>query len=99
LEPAVFLISSIPGDSASPERGHPWLLQERKILEVPHFKRFLRHFSVPSLLRPVCFPAEAYPVGTGKTGILSTIAPNSRQSSPAVALQKLLHAEAGSSVI
>jgi len=28
--------------------------------------------------RSVCFPAAAYPVGTGKTAILRCIAPNSR---------------------
>ena len=70
-----FLISSIPSDSVSPGRGHLWLLQVRKSLGVPHFKRFLRHLSVP--LRSVCFPAAAYPVGTGRAAILPTIAPKS----------------------
>ena len=56
---AVFLFSFIPSDSGSPGTGHPWLLQVRESLEVPHFKRFLRRLSGPSLLRPVWFPFSA----------------------------------------
>jgi hypothetical protein len=76
---AVFLTFPISNDPGSPGRRHPWLLPVRKNLKVPHFKRFLRHLSVSSLLRPVCFPAAAYPVNTGSAAIRHSMLPNNRR--------------------
>ena len=59
--------------------GRAGLLRVRNNPEVSHFKRFLVHISVPSLLGPVRFPAAAYPVGTGSAAILRTMPPNSRR--------------------
>jgi len=46
---AVFLIFSTPSDSGGPGSSHPRFFQVSKSLEVPDFKRFLRHL-------PVSFP-------------------------------------------
>src|ERR1039458_1767695 len=43
---AVCLIFPIPNDSGGPGGGHLWLFPVGKNLEVPHFKRVLRHLSV-----------------------------------------------------
>src|ERR1019366_1687388 len=71
---AVCLISSIPSNSSGPGReansGSSVYIKTWKCLIST---RFLRHLSVPSLLRPVCFPAAAYPVGTGSAMIRHTI--------------------------
>ena len=70
---------SIPNDSGGPGGDQLWLFRVRENLEVPYFKPFLRHLSVPSLLRPVCFPAAAYPVGIGSAAIRHTMLPNNRR--------------------
>jgi len=63
---AVFLISSTPSDSGGPGSSPPRFFLVRKSVEVPDFKRFLRHLSVsfpPSLGLLSC--RAAYPVGPG----------------------------------
>jgi hypothetical protein len=56
---------------AAEEGGQLCLLRARRNTEVTHFKRFIIHNSVPSLLRPVWFPSTAAPnpVGTGSPAI------------------------------
>jgi hypothetical protein len=46
---AVCLIFPIPNDSGGPGGGRLWLFPVGKNLEVPHFKRVLRHLSVRPL--------------------------------------------------
>ncbi len=43
------------------------------------FKQFLKHVSIPFLLRPVSFPAAPYPAGTGSAAIRHTMLANSRR--------------------
>jgi hypothetical protein len=74
--------SSCPSRAGSVARERPPLgpFWVRKNPEVPHFRRLLRHLSVPSPLRPFCFPAAArYPDGTGRASIRRTMLPNSRR--------------------
>ncbi len=40
---AVYRIVFFPSDSSSPGTSRPWLLKVHNHLEVPHFKRLLRH--------------------------------------------------------
>ena len=61
-----------------PRRSQLWLLRVQKNLEVPHSKRFLKHLSLSSLLRSVCFPAATYPVATASAQIRRTMLANSR---------------------
>jgi len=69
----------IPSDYSDPRTGQLWLRRVRKNLEVPHFKRFVIHFSVLSLPRPVRFLAAPYPVGKGSAAIRRTMAWNRRR--------------------
>ena len=56
---------SLLSGSSGPGRGQLCLLRVRKRPEMANSKRFLRHLSVPSLLRPVSFLSAPYPAGTG----------------------------------
>jgi hypothetical protein len=76
---AVYLSFAMPGDFGSRGKGHPWFFQARKILKMAHFKRFLRHLSISFLLRTVCFPAAAYPVGINSAATQHTMLPNNRR--------------------
>src|SRR5450759_5628140 len=70
LRGSVFPILSIPSDSSGRGRGPALPRPGTENPEVPHSKRFLRHLSVPSFLRPVCFSAAApYPVSKGSAAI------------------------------
>ena len=62
-----------------PRRSQLRLLRVQKNLEVPHSKRFLKHLSLSSLLRSVCFPAATYPVATASASIRQTMPPNTRR--------------------
>src|ERR1035438_6957167 len=76
----ICLIFPIPNDSGGPGGGHLWLFPVGKNLEVPHFKRVLRHLSVrPLTPSPVRFPAAAYPVCIGSAAIRRTMLPNNRR--------------------
>src|ERR1039458_1098663 len=76
----VFPILSIPSDSSGRGRGPALPRPGTENPEVPHSKRFLRHLSVPSFLRPVCFSAAApYPVSKGSAAIRRSMLPNSRR--------------------
>ena len=80
LRESVFPILSIPSDSSGRGRGPALPRPGTENPEVPHSKRFLRHLSVPSFLRPVCFSAAApYPVSKGSAAIRRSMLPNSRR--------------------
>src|SRR5664280_1600014 len=80
LRESVFPILSIPSDSSGRGRGPGLPRPGTENPEVPDSKRFLRHLSVPSFLRPVCFSAAApYPVSKGSAAIRRSMLPNSRR--------------------